>query len=114
MIRVRNDVSIEIGALGRSTIERGTYVYTGSAMRNLSGRVERHRRKDKKLRWHIDYLLASDDVELTGVEVFPAGEREECTRNLALIAAGGTVPVPRFGSSDCRRCPAHLVRIRAD
>jgi hypothetical protein len=31
-----------------------------------------------------------------------------------LKAPGAAVPVPRFGSSDCRRCPAHLVALPAD
>lgn len=111
-IRVERDVLIKIGALGDFNFIRGIYVYTGSAMRNLAARVARHRRKEKKLRWHIDHLLASDGVELIGVEVFPSGRREECLRNQALIDAGGSIPVPGFGSSDCRRCPAHFVRIQ--
>ena len=37
-------------------------------------------------------------------------ERQECS--WAMLAFGhtaATTPIPRFGSSDCRRCPAHLV-----
>ncbi len=111
-IKIDRPVEIRVGSLGTVTFEPGDYVYTGSAMRNLDARVARHLRREKKLRWHIDYLLASAGVELIDVLIFPSGDREECDRNLAMIASGVSIPVPGFGSSDCRRCPAHLVRLR--
>ncbi len=111
-ISVRRPVSILVGSLGEVTFAAGDYVYTGSAMRNLAARVARHQKTSKKLRWHIDYLLNDPEVWITDIGIFPSENREECDRNLALIASGATVPVPRFGSSDCRRCPAHLVALR--
>ena len=47
---------LRVGALGSFTFRAGVYLYVGSAQRNLAARVERHGRKDKPLRWHIDYL----------------------------------------------------------
>lgn len=111
-IELTESVRIRIGALGEREFPAGTYVYTGSAMRNLDARVARHlRTHHKKLRWHIDYLLASPAATVVEVHKFPAAVREECARNLRLIEAGAAVPVPGFGSSDCRICPSHLVRI---
>ena len=103
---------IRVGALGERDFPAGTYVYTGSAMRNLEARVARHLRPhDKKFRWHIDYLLASPVATVVEVLKFPASVREECARNLGLIEAGAEIPVPGFGSSDCRACPSHLVKV---
>jgi len=84
---------------------------TGSAMKNLHRRVERHRRKDKKIHWHIDYLLAQPSVQLIDVILHPSVLKEECKFNQILISNGAEVPVFGFGSSDCKICPAHLVKM---
>jgi Uri superfamily endonuclease len=110
-IVITSNIVVNVGALGSCRFPRGTYIYTGSAMRNLEARVERHGRDLKAIRWHIDHLLAHPSANLVEATVFPSTEREECDRNQALIAAGATVPVAGFGSSDCRRCPAHLLSI---
>lgn len=34
--------------------------------------------------------------------------------DLLVIDIGATMPVAGFGSSDCRRCPAHLVGLPRD
>ncbi|SDD79776.1 DUF123 domain-containing protein [Rhodospira trueperi] len=87
----------------------GWYLYAGSARGpgGLRARVRRHARANKARRWHVDWLTCTADV-LQGVFVQPGGH--EC----ALIAEARArlavaVPVPGFGASDCRRCPAHLV-----
>jgi len=41
---------------GRARFRQGVYFYVGTAQRNLSARLGRHSRKEKTLRWHIDYL----------------------------------------------------------
>ena len=66
-IALRRPLDIEVGRLGVCRFPAGVYVYTGSAKRNLEARIARHCRKDKTLRWHIDYLLAEDGVELVCV-----------------------------------------------
>jgi len=63
-------------------------------------------RLEKRLRWHIDYLLQ----QATIVEIWYAygQERLECLWNRLVGALpGGMHPVPRFGASDCS-CPSHL------
>ena len=95
---------ISVGGLGRVRFREGVYFYVGSAQRNLSARIERHRRKDKPLRWHVDYL--SVRAEMLGA-IMIAGPRErecELARELAGIYE---LAVPGFGASDCT-CGGHL------
>jgi len=97
------DARIAVGRLGEFLFPAGRYVYTGSARRNLDARVRRHLSRDKKLRWHIDYLLAAEQAEVVGVRLFEDGE---CAVNQA---TEGVVVAPGFGASDCRSgCGSHL------
>jgi Uri superfamily endonuclease len=92
-----------VGRLGVIEFPAGVYVYTGSARRNLVGRIARHERTHKRLRWHIDYLLAAPGVCITNVV---RSKRDECDLNQA---TRGQVLFPGFGASDCRKgCGAHL------
>jgi len=45
------------------------------------------------------------------VKTYPGGR--ECRLVADLLASGATIPLPGFGSSDCRGCQAHLVRLAA-
>jgi Uri superfamily endonuclease len=88
----------------------GRYVYCGSARGpgGIAARVRRHLRRDKAVRWHVDRLTAAGRV----VAVVAAPGEPECALCRRLLAVpGAEVPVPGFGSSDCRRCPAHLVAV---
>lgn len=102
-IRVDRPATVTVGRLGTATFAPGRYVYTGSARRNMEARIARHLKKDKPLRWHVDYLLAHPHVRVEQVERLDA---DECALNRA---AAGTIPVKGFGASDCRAgCGAHL------
>ncbi len=99
-------VDLEVGRLGRSSFKAGSYLYLGSAMGGLKARVGRHLTGPRRLHWHVDYLARQADL----VEVWwrPGSEKEECAwASLALAAPGARLPVPGFGSSDCR-CASHL------
>ncbi len=48
---------IKIGKKGDANFPEGYYIYTGSALNGLEGRIKRHLRKHKEKFWHIDYLL---------------------------------------------------------
>jgi Uri superfamily endonuclease len=98
VIELTAPVRLRIGRLGRFDFPAGRYVYTGSARRNLAARVTRHLSKPKRLRWHVDYLLASGKARVTRVRL---SRRAECTLNRA---TPGAVLVARFGASDCRAC----------
>jgi Uri superfamily endonuclease len=108
IIRVSKDINVNIGALGRKTFAKGLYAYVGSAQTNLEKRVKRHLRSEKRLFWHIDYLLANDAAKITEVLFKKADKTEECpTANR--IGEKGT-PIAGFGCSDCH-CTSHLFRI---
>ena len=82
-------------------------------MRNLFPRLERYFKKDKPKKWHIDYLLASVHANIIKVEFFPSEKREECLKNQEILSLPGAwIPVIGFGSSDCSKCPAHLIAIK--
>lgn len=89
---------LAIGRLGVHEFPAGRYIYTGSAKRNLEARIARHLRRDKRLHWHIDYLLASPAASVEGVR---RSELAECALNRE---TAGEVPVVGFGASDCRQC----------
>ncbi len=99
--------NIAVGKLGRFKFPAGTYVYTGSAKRNIKSRIARHISADKKLKWHIDYLLSEGGVTIYQVKLF---SKTECELNKE---ADGIIVVPRFGSTDCRsNCISHLKLLR--
>lgn len=95
---------IRVGKLGTFDFVRGIYYYVGSAKSNRQARLERHARRDKPLRWHVDYL--SIQARMLGAVLVDDPSWTEC----ALAGEVGRIhpcPVPRFGSGDCR-CPSHL------
>ena len=112
-LRVARSVSIQIGKLGRFRFTPGTYIYTGRAKRGLKARLERHRRKDKPLRWHIDYLTSHPEVAIERIEIVSEDFEAECVENQKLLRKRGvSAPVKGFEASDCRAgCPAHLAKI---
>jgi sugar fermentation stimulation protein A len=95
---------IEVGKRGCVKFQPGSYLYVGSAQRNLLARIERHSRKDKPLHWHIDYL--STKAAMIGAMIVPGSRERECelARELGHIYE---LAVPGFGASDCR-CGGHL------
>ena len=102
-IKVEKPQIITVGRFGSFTFIPGNYIYSGSARRNLLARVNRHLRKEKKLRWHIDYLLNAPTVEIVKVIISTISECE------LVAAGGGSILVPGFGASDCRSgCGSHL------
>jgi histidyl-tRNA synthetase len=88
-----------------ATLPPGLYLYAGSARGpgGLRARLARHMRAEKKPHWHIDRLTAAGTVG--GAWVVPGGN--ECALVTALEHL--PVPLPGFGSSDCRCCRSHLL-----
>ncbi|GIV15123.1 MAG: hypothetical protein KatS3mg022_0558 [Armatimonadota bacterium] len=110
VLYLAEEVSLRVGALGTFRFPVGRYVYTGSALGGLRARLARHLRKDKRLRWHIDYLLQHAVVE--DIRLFRTRERIECAINQqTLVQSHAQVIARGFGSSDCR-CPTHLVYLQ--
>ncbi|MEM7257196.1 MAG: GIY-YIG nuclease family protein [Pseudomonadota bacterium] len=103
LIAVVKPVSVQVGKLGVLDLPVCTCIYTGSAKRNLEARIARHLRADKKLRWHIDYLLVHPHVDVIEVK---RSTKPECQLNQEL---DGSIVLHRFGASDCTNgCGSHL------
>ena len=107
ILRLARETRLDIASLGRPVLPAGLYLYAGSAWGpgGIRARVSRHLRKDKARVWHIDHLAETATVE--DVVAFPGGR--ECA--IVAAATGASVPIARFGASDCRRCEAHLLAV---
>ena len=103
LIHLKEDEEIRIGSLGKIEFPKGYYVYVGSSMNGIEGRVNRHLRKRKKVHWHIDYFLKK--AEILSAYYFESKKRTEC--NIANKFFRKFEGVPKFGSSDCN-CVGHL------
>jgi Uri superfamily endonuclease len=105
---------IQVGKLGAFHFPAGHYIYIGSAFGpgGLAGRIGRHIapvKSDSRLHWHVDYLRRWAPV----TEIWCAEHAEPREHDWAEIAGrlpGSTLPVPRFGASDCR-CRSHLFHL---
>ena len=105
-IYLENKSEISVGKMGKYIFPTGYYYYIGSAQLRLHSRLKRHIRKDKKLRWHIDFLI--DKARLVDFFTWNAGRDKECMLSSFLEEyLQGDIIVPGFGSSDCS-CISHL------
>lgn len=96
-----------IGRLGEFRFPAGWYVYTGSARRGMAARLHRHLATGKTLRWHVDYLLASESASVQRIHLTKKGE---CESNQSL---SGSITAKGFGAGDCRTgCGSHLKFLR--
>jgi Uri superfamily endonuclease len=103
IIEVSRPLSLRVGQLGTFRFPAGRYVYTGSARRNLEARIARHLSSRKRLRWHVDYLLAQRGVKVVRVR---RSRLDECQLNRSVR---GATPAAGFGASDCEAgCGSHL------
>ncbi|MEM4525380.1 MAG: GIY-YIG nuclease family protein [Methanothermobacter sp.] len=104
IIRVRKTSYLNVGALGNVKIERGCYVYVGSAFNSLETRIRRHFSENKRIHWHVDYLLAHENTIIEDV-IFTTDERRlECLLSERLENQRS---IEGFGCSDCK-CKSHL------
>ena len=102
LITVPESVEIRVGALGILRFESGEYAYVGSAYGpgGIEARVKRHLRAEKKIKWHIDYLLEHAEVDSVLIKD-GADEVKSAKRMLKCPYIEG------FGSSDSP-LPSHL------
>ncbi|MCK5261617.1 MAG: GIY-YIG nuclease family protein [Thermoplasmatales archaeon] len=103
LMELKNTETIPVGKLGKIDFKEGFYIYAGSALNGLDQRIQRHLRKQKKMHWHIDYLL--NRAKIVNVFYKQSEVKEECfiakTLEKELFILSG------FGSSDCL-CKSHL------
>jgi len=109
IIQLNGDTALSVGALGTLAFKKCLYAYVGSAQTNMEQRIRRHLRREKRIFWHIDYLLNSDAARIVKVLHKQADKAEECAIAKALGERGASIN--GFGCSDCK-CKSHLFRIR--
>ncbi|MDQ0155116.1 GIY-YIG nuclease family protein [Robertmurraya andreesenii] len=105
-LEVPNAATVKVGKLGVYFFQKGMYIYVGSAKRNILARIDRHKRVDKRLKWHFDYLRPYGTI--TRIITYEGTIGECVLAEKIRKEVGGSLPVKRFGSSDCR-CPSHLI-----
>lgn len=91
------DRAIAVGSLGVIKFKKGYYYYVGSANTGVH-RIKRHFRKEKKMRWHIDYIISQ--MYVVGC-IMRKDYECELAEKIRLEF------VPKFGCSDCK-CKSHL------
>jgi len=109
IIKCPKNVSFKIGSLGTIMLKnRDTFVYVGSAFNRggLASRIRRHLKyHDKKVFWHIDYVLnVNTGCRVVSVIVVP---RRKVEHVIAKHFSTMFKYVPNFGSTDCK-CPSHF------
>jgi Uri superfamily endonuclease len=103
LIELKENLNIIIGKLGKLHFKKGFYVYVGSALNSLESRINRHLRFNKKIHWHIDYLLKY--AKITKVFYKVNSKKEEC--RLSSEFEKRMHFFNGFGCSDCK-CNSHL------
>lgn len=93
---------IKIGKIGKIKFQKGHYVYVGSAMNSLESRLKRHLKEEKKLHWHIDYLLK--EAKVSDI-IYNEDKKVECDISKYLKTKADYIK--DFGCSDCE-CESHL------
>lgn len=104
VLHLSTAMDLEIGSKGILHFEEGYYTYVGSAKANLTKRLERHKRKRKKMHWHLDYFRSH--CEMIATLSIRSSDDLECELAKAVNNLDGW-EVPGFGSSDCD-CNSHL------
>jgi Uri superfamily endonuclease len=99
---------IQIGRLGILELRRGFYVYVGSALGpgGVRARIAHHRKLSARPHWHIDYLRPHTRLDRVWYSQDPVRHEHQWAR-LVRALGGASVPLARFGASDCR-CASHL------
>jgi Uri superfamily endonuclease len=113
LISVEDKVQMEVGALGLINLGPGMYAYVGSALgshsSSIEGRLSRHYSDQKKMHWHIDYILKDPKVKLKTAIFSESRSAQECNLVKRICNYEFTfVETKDFGSSDCS-CVSHLI-----
>jgi Uri superfamily endonuclease len=100
---------IPVGRLGALVIRKGFYIYVGSAFGpgGIRARVARHVSQSLSPHWHVDYLWPALRIGEIWYSHDPM-RREHAWVHILRRVTGCSVPLRRFGASDCR-CEAHLL-----
>ncbi len=110
IIHLERNQKIKIGKLGKIIFAKGFYCYVGSGLNNLEKRIERHLRKKKKKRWHIDYFLQKGKI--IAWEEIETNRKAECLLSKKIGEVADSY-IKRFGCSDCK-CKSHLYYFKSN
>lgn len=114
-LKLSENKIIQIGALGPRWFQGGIYIYSGSGRKHLFQRIERHLSFSKKKFWHIDYLSSYSDFLFLDIMIYFSTESECFFHQLFQKFAGAHIPVPGFGSTDCKKgCGSHLLFLKSE
>ncbi len=94
-------------------LERGFYIYVGSAFGagGLTSRLHRHIRKQKKKHWHIDQVTMSKASDILGIAV-SINQKKECEIYQTINKLNEFSPIQGFGNSDCKnKCESHFLKL---
>jgi Uri superfamily endonuclease len=106
IIDLPEPATTKVGSLGALTFDRGYYLYVGSALGGLDGRLRRHLASTKRPHWHVDHVLSLGRI----VEIWYALglARMECAWAETLRCWPEAAPFGApLGASDCS-CFTHL------
>jgi len=108
ILRLASPAKLTIGRLGSFPFAAGWYAYVGSAFGagGLRGRLKHHLSSQHRMHWHIDYLAQTAPIEAVWYLASETGYEHQWAALLAALP-DATIPVQRFGASDCK-CPSHL------
>ena len=110
LIELKDKFEGHVGRLGDITLPVGVYCYFGSArgLGGMAARIKHYIFSDKKPHWYVDRVTLTGRV----IGFLAVLNGHECDlREKAIAQKSLVVPVMGFGSSDCLRCPAHLLGI---
>ena len=114
IISVRAKKRVSTASLGNIEFEKGYWLYIGSAQgrgsTSLENRLQRHFRDEKKIHWHIDYLLETNSKIIEAIWA-ETSEDMECVIAQHLEGLEDFIWGPKgFGASDCTKsCSSHLL-----
>ncbi len=117
IISVRAKETVSTASLGKVGFKKGYWMYIGSAQgkgsTNLENRLRRHFRDEKKIHWHVDYLLQTNANLLEAVWAETSADME-CVIAQHLESLEDFIWGPKgFGATDCTKsCSSHLLYYR--
>ncbi len=98
VILIKLTSSVDISRPRNMKLPEGLYVYVGSAMNSLTGRLRRHLKKKKKIHWHIDQLTEMGDIIL----LIGIPGRSKLEEKLSRFLSEYFQVIKGFGSSDLK------------
>ena len=109
-ISVGKICSISIGKLGTLLFLQDSMYILEERKKILAQRIDRHKKRNKKCFWHIDYLLTDENVQLEDITIISENFSDECSENKKLLMRNASIVATGFGASDCKNdCGSHLL-----